>query len=257
MNRNTAIVDFPTKRKITQHNATIISYINKSYGRVGTAYLYKMVYKSFTPLNMAAIRSLQLPLDKPNNRIVKRVIDILLSVAVIIALLSWLIPIMAILIKMTSRGPVFFLQKRNKRNGAVFTCIKFRSMVMNTTADILPARENDKRITPIGRIIRKTFIDELPQFFNVLWGDMSVIGPRPHMLSESQRFEEEVLYYGYREQAKPGITGLSQIMGLEGAADSIQKMKDRTDVDIFYLTYWSLKLDLIILCRTICKMAGL
>ena len=130
-------------------------------------------------------------------------------------------------------------------------------MTINPLADILPAAENDERITVIGRIIRKTFIDELPQFFNVLWGDMSVIGPRPHMLSESLRFEEQLSYYRYREKIKPGITGLSQILGLEGAADSKQKIKDRVDIDVFYLRHWSLRLDLIILYKTVCKMTGL
>jgi lipopolysaccharide/colanic/teichoic acid biosynthesis glycosyltransferase len=164
---------------------------------------------------------------------------------------------MAIIIKLTSPGPVFFLQKRHKKNGAIFTCIKFRSMNVNASADILPASKNDKRITPLGRFLRKTFIDELPQFFNVLWGDMSIIGPRPHMLSESFRFEEQVPHYSYREKIKPGITGLSQVMGLEGTADTLYKMKARVDMDIFYLRHWSLKLDAVILYRTIRKMAGL
>jgi putative colanic acid biosysnthesis UDP-glucose lipid carrier transferase len=257
MNTTTATVNQPAKQTTTKPGATIITYLNKTYVKAGTAYLYRTVYKEATPANAAAIRYIQLPLDKQRNRIIKRTIDIILSVLVIGCILSWLIPLMALLIKATSRGPVFFLQKRNKQNGAVFTCIKFRSMQVNTVADILPAQENDNRITPLGRIIRKTFIDELPQFFNVLWGDMSVIGPRPHMLSEGLQFEEAVQYYTYREKVKPGITGLAQIMGLEGAADTVQKMKDRIDVDIFYLRNWSVKLDLIILYRTIYKMTGL
>jgi len=130
-------------------------------------------------------------------------------------------------------------------------------MYVNADANILPAAENDKRITPLGRIIRKTFIDELPQFFNVLRGDMSIIGPRPHMLAETIKFEGLVPYYNYREKAKPGITGLSQIMGLEGAADTTQKIKDRVDVDIFYLRHWTLRLDWVILYRTICKVIGI
>ena len=130
-------------------------------------------------------------------------------------------------------------------------------MIVNPAADILPASKNDKRVTPLGHFLRKTFLDELPQFFNVLWGDMSIIGPRPHMLSESLRFGEQVQHYSYREKIKPGITGLSQVMGLEGAADNIYKMKARVDMDIFYLRHWSLKLDTIILYRTIRKMAGL
>jgi len=256
MNKNAAIVNQPVKRKIAKHNTTILGYLNNSYGRAGKAYLYKLVYKNFTPPNTAAVRFIQLPLDTISNRLLKRAVDIILSVIMIAGVLSWLIPLMAILIKATSRGPVFFLQKRSKQHDTVFTCIKFRSMVVNKEADILPATANDTRITPLGRIIRKTFIDELPQFFNVLWGDMSVVGPRPHMLSENLRFEEAIHYYRYREKAKPGITGLSQVMGLEGGADNIQKMKDRIDMDIFYLRHWSLKLDVVILYRTLGKIAG-
>jgi putative colanic acid biosynthesis UDP-glucose lipid carrier transferase len=256
MNKNTAIVNPPVKRKLAKHNTAILAYLNKSYGRAGAAYLYRLVYKNLTPPHTAAVRFIQLPLDKINNRIIKRAVDILLSVIMIALVLSWLIPLMAILIKATSRGPVFFLQKRSKQHGKVFTCIKFRSMIVNAEADMVPAAINDKRITPLGHFMCKTFIDELPQFFNVLWGDMSAVGPRPHMLSENLHFEEAVSYYRYREKAKPGITGLSQVMGLEGAAFNTQKMKDRTDMDIFYLRHWSLKLDIIILCRTLSKVFG-
>jgi putative colanic acid biosynthesis UDP-glucose lipid carrier transferase len=164
---------------------------------------------------------------------------------------------MAICIKAGSKGPVFFLQKRNKKNGAFFTCIKFRSMLVNKDADELPASENDSRITFIGGFMRRTFIDELPQFINVLLGDMSVIGPRPHMLSEHFRFEANIPHYSVRQKIKPGITGLSQVMGLEGAVNTLQRMNDRVVVDNFYVRHWSVKLDLIIVYKTICKMIGL
>ena len=257
MNRTPLVIKLPQKRKITKHNADLFTYLNKTDSNTGTAYLYRVMYKNYVPKNTAAIYFIQLPLHKTFNRFIKRAIDILFSLVVITTILSWLIPLMAALIKASSAGPVFFLQKRHKQNGAIFTCIKFRSMVVNPLADILPAAVNDKRVTPLGKFLRKTFIDELPQFFNVLWGDMSIIGPRPHMLSESLRFEEQVQHYRYREKVKPGITGLSQVMGLEGAADNIYKMKARVDMDIFYLRHWSLKLDAIILYRTIRKMAGL
>jgi len=257
MNRSPLVIKLPQKRKITKHNAALFTYLNKTDNNAGKAYLYRVMYKNYTPKNTAAIYFIQLPLQKTFNSFIKRAIDILFSIVVIATILSWLIPLMAILIKAGSAGPVFFLQKRHKQNGAIFTCIKFRSMVVNPLADILPAAVNDKRVTPLGRFLRKTFIDELPQFFNVLWGDMSIIGPRPHMLSESLRFEEQVRHYSYREKIKPGITGLSQVMGLEGAADNIYKMKARVDMDIFYLRHWSLKLDAIILYHTIRKIAGL
>jgi putative colanic acid biosysnthesis UDP-glucose lipid carrier transferase len=257
MNRNTATAYRGVKRAIASGNATLITCFNKNHEGVGSSYLYGILYKSFAPTNTAAIRFIRLPLDNKRYRLAKRSTDILVSVVVITCILSWLIPLMAVLIKSTSPGPVFFLQKRSKRNGATFTCIKFRSMIVNSNADILPAAVNDARVTRLGAIMRKTFIDELPQFFNVLWGHMSVIGPRPHMLSENLRFEKTIPYYNYREKIKPGVTGLSQIMGLEGAADTLQKMKNRVDMDIFYLRHWSFKLDLIILCRTMSKIAGL
>ena len=256
MNRNAAIINLPVKRKIANHNTAIISYLNKSYGKAGTAYLYKVAYKHFTPSTTATVCFIKLPLDKKINRFIKRGFDIFLSVTVIALVLSWLIPLMAILIKVGSKGPVFFLQKRHKQNGTVFTCIKFRSMIVNEEADILPAAENDKRITAIGRIMRQTFIDELPQFFNVLLGDMSVIGPRPHMVKEHLKFESLVPHYNFRNGVKPGITGLSQVVGLEGAADTIMKMNDRVVVDNFYIRNWSVKLDIIIIFRTLGKLSS-
>jgi putative colanic acid biosynthesis UDP-glucose lipid carrier transferase len=193
------------------------------------------------------------PLDVGFNKGLKRSFDILFSIIMIIGVLSWLIPIIAILIWLDSRGPVFFLQKRNKRNGELFTCIKFRSMIVNANADILPASWNDKRITRVGRFLRDYYIDELPQFFNVLVGDMSVIGPRPHMVSDNLRYQEQIDHYAYRHKIKPGITGLAQVMGYVGATENIQKIKERVGMDIFYLRHWSFRLDLLITWKTIFK----
>jgi putative colanic acid biosysnthesis UDP-glucose lipid carrier transferase len=191
------------------------------------------------------------PLDIGFNKSLKRSFDILFSIIMVVGVLSWLIPIIAILIWLDSRGPVFFLQKRNKRNGELFTCIKFRSMIVNTNADILPASWNDKRITRIGRFLRNYYIDELPQFFNVLFGDMSVIGPRPHMVSDNLRYQEQIDHYAYRHKIKPGITGLAQVLGYVGATENIQKIKERVGMDIFYLRHWSFRLDLLITWKTI------
>jgi putative colanic acid biosysnthesis UDP-glucose lipid carrier transferase len=193
------------------------------------------------------------PFDYRINRLLKRITDIFFATLVITCILSWLIPIIAILIKLDSRGSVFFLQKRNKKNGRIFTCIKFRSMIINEEADLVPAGENDIRITRIGKFLRNSYLDELPQFFNVLWGDMSVIGPRPHMISENLRYDEVIEHYSYRNKVKPGITGLAQVMGYVGLACDIQKMRDRVNMDIFYVRHWSLKLDFIILYHTILK----
>ena len=204
-------------------------------------------YKSIaTPLHIQ-------PFDYRINRILKRITDIFFATFVIICILSWLIPIIAVLIKLDSKGPVFFLQKRNKKNGKIFTCIKFRSMIINEEADLIPAAENDTRITRIGKFLRHNYLDELPQFFNVLWGDMSVIGPRPHMISENLRYDELVEHYSYRNKVKPGITGLAQVMGYVGSTGDIQKMQDRVNMDIFYVRHWSLKLDITILYHTIRK----
>ena len=197
------------------------------------------------------------PLDKSFNRAVKRSIDIFFSAVVILCVLSWLIPVIAVLIKLNSRGPVFFLQKRNKRNGELFTCIKFRSMLGNTDADTLPAGKNDNRITTMGRFLRHYHLDELPQFFNVLWGDMSIIGPRPHMVSDNLKFDELIKYYAYRHKVKPGITGLAQMLGYHGHIDDLKKMEARVNMDIFYARHWSPKLDMVILYRTIRKTLGM
>lgn len=193
------------------------------------------------------------PLDNRFNRIAKRSVDIILSFVFIMLVFAWLFPIMAILIKLNSRGPVFFLQKRNKRNGELFTCIKFRSMYNNADADILPASKNDSRITAIGKFLRNHYLDELPQFLNVLWGDMSLIGPRPHMVSDNLKFDELIKNYDYRHKVKPGITGLAQVLGYLGPADNLQQMETRVNMDIFYARHWSAKLDVIILFRTIFK----
>ena len=211
--------------------------------------------KKFANIKITAAFQLQLPLDSKPKRIIKRAGDILLSLLVIVGILSWMIPIMALLIKLDSRGSVFFLQKRNKRGGKVFTCIKFRSMIENEDADMLQATADDERITKLGRFLRNHYLDELPQFFNVLIGDMSFIGPRPHMVSDNNKYEELIEFYDYRHKVKPGITGLSQAMGYVGETRNLQAMRDRVQLDIFYVRHWSLRLDAKILWNTIIKIA--
>jgi len=163
---------------------------------------------------------------------------------------------MALIIKLDSKGTVFFLQKRNKRGGKIFTCIKFRSMIENEDADLLQATTDDERITKFGRFLRDHYLDELPQFFNVLLGDMSFIGPRPHMINDNNKYEELIEFYDYRHKVKPGITGLSQAMGYVGETRNLQAMRDRVQLDIFYVRHWSLLLDLKILWHTFRKVAG-
>ena len=197
------------------------------------------------------------PLDKGINRYIKRATDIIFAMLIILFVLSWLIPVIALLIIMDSKGPVFFVQKRNKRNGELFSCLKFRTMIVNADADIMPAGREDKRITRIGRFLRNHYLDELPQFFNVLMGDMSVIGPRPHMVSDNINYDQQVKNYAYRHNVKPGITGLAQVMGYVGLIDDQKKLEARVNIDIFYVRHWSSKMDLIILYRTLKKIAGL
>lgn len=212
--------------------------------------------KKFANFRDTVTFQLQLPLDSMSKRMIKRAGDIFLSVVVIVGVLSWLIPIMALLIKLDSKGPVFFFQKRNKRDGKEFTCVKFRSMIENEDADLLPATADDERITKLGRFLRNHYLDELPQFFNVLIGDMSFIGPRPHMLSDNNKYEELIEFYDYRHKVKPGITGLSQAMGYVGETRNIQAMRDRVQLDIFYVRHWSLQLDAKIIFHTVRKITS-
>jgi putative colanic acid biosynthesis UDP-glucose lipid carrier transferase len=252
--------EIPTSNKQSPYTALSELTVIKENIRDDNNNLYRQILRALPgSLTAANITTpfIDLPLDKAFNRRLKRAIDIIFSLLMIVGILSWFIPLMGIIIKLDSRGPVFFLQKRNKRNGGIFTCIKFRSMIPNPEADILPAGRFDKRITRVGRFMRKNYIDELPQFFNVLMGDMAIVGPRPHMLSDNMKYEEEVEYYGYRHKVKPGITGLAQVMGLVGAPADVRKMKDRVNTDIFYVRHWSLRLDLLILYRTILKTFGI
>lgn len=146
----------------------------------------------------------------------KRCFDIVFSLLAILFILSWLLPILAILIKMTSRGPVFFIQKRVGAFGKTFNCLKLRTMVVNAQANIQQAQVNDPRITPFGKFLRLSCLDELPQFFNVLLGDMSIVGPRPHMIRDCKEFSKLIRNYNSRSLVKPGITGMAQVKGYRG-----------------------------------------
>lgn len=159
-------------------------------------------------------------------------------------------PIIAAWIKLDSKGPVFFSQKRTGRNGRIFRCLKFRTMIQNDEADEKPAEDNDSRITHAGRILRKTNLDELPQFLNVLMGTMSLVGPRPHMLSDCMRFSFVVSSYRFRSLAKPGITGLAQIKGYIGPARDYDSIMTRYYWDALYVRKASLWLDMQIIGKT-------
>lgn len=206
----------------------------------------------FTYYGYLPILSLRkIPIDEPFNKFVKRSFDIITSIFVIVGVLSWLTPILAILIKLESKGPVFFKQKRNGLDYKEFYCYKFRSMRPNPNAHTHQISKNDPRVTRVGRIIRKTSIDELPQFINVLKGEMSVVGPRPHMVSHTHMYAERIDKFMVRHFIKPGITGLAQVSGYRGEVDSENHIINRVKYDIFYLENWSLLLDVKIVFLTI------
>ena len=193
----------------------------------------------------------KLPFEFPENFYIKRIFDIFFSLFVCIFLLSWLVPILWIFVKLESKGPLIFKQAREGINGKEFICYKFRSMKINSTSDKVHASKNDFRVTKIGAFLRKTSIDEFPQFINVLLGDMSVVGPRPHLESLSLEYQKEVDDYLKRHIVKPGITGLAQVSGYRGEIKNQSDIKNRIRFDIFYIENWSFYLDLKIIIRTI------
>jgi len=180
----------------------------------------------------------------------KRKFDILFSLIIVISVLSWMYPLLYILIKMESKGPLIFKQKRNGLNQKHFDCLKFRSMEINDYSESLPTFNGDPRLTSIGRIIRKYSIDELPQFINVLKGEMTIVGPRPHMVSETDSFNKLSSDFYMRHEVKPGITGLAQIKNCRGKIDSVQDLTNRLKYDLFYIKNASLLFDLKIIYRT-------
>ncbi len=191
------------------------------------------------------------PMEKLVNRMIKRTFDIVFSSLVILFVFSWLFPIIAILIKFSSKGPVFFKQLRSGENNRTFYCYKFRTMKVNTKSDKLQATKGDSRITKIGAFLRKTSIDELPQFFNVLFGSMSVVGPRPHMLLHTEQYSNDINNFMVRHFIKPGITGWAQVKGYRGETKKLEDMEKRVKYDIWYLENWNIFFDFKIIYLTI------
>ena len=191
------------------------------------------------------------PLDEVSSRIKKRLFDIVVSSLVIIFLLSWLIPLIALIILIESRGPVFFVQLRSGKNNKPFYCIKFRSMKVNNDSDLKQATKNDSRLTRFGSFLRKSNLDEFPQFFNVLRGNMSLVGPRPHMLKHTADYSQLIGQYMVRQFLKPGITGWAQVNGLRGETRTVYQMQQRVEHDIWYMENWSMWLDMRIMFLTV------
>lgn len=193
------------------------------------------------------------PLTIMSNRFFKRLFDIIASLLVCIILLPF-IPIIAIIIKLQSPGPVFFKQARTGLNGRTFMCYKFRSMHINDEADMEQATLDDPRKFPFGRFMRKTNLDEFPQFFNVLKGDMSIVGPRPHMLYHTETYGQLISKYMVRHFCRPGITGWAQVSGFRGETKELWQMEERINRDIWYIENWTFWLDIKIIILTAITM---
>ena len=201
--------------------------------------------------NMVVLNPQEIPLDNVGFRVQKRMLDMFFSLLLCIFLFSWLFPLLAILIKLDSKGPVFFVQERTGINNKTFRCLKFRSMKVNGEANDKQATANDDRITKLGRFMRRTNIDELPQFLNVLTGHMSVVGPRPHMLKHTEEYSALIDNYLVRHYVKPGITGWAQVKGLRGETKKLSAMENRVKADMEYIENWKFSWDIKIIWQTV------
>ncbi len=259
-------LEYATKNNIHEIYSTISPESNKSIYAMATMAEKSLIRFKFIPDfklfvnretyieyqdNFPILSLRPEPLEDLSNSIKKRIFDIMFSLIIIVFLLSWLIPVLAIIIKLTSRGPVIFKQQRSGRNNKQFTCYKLRTLRMNQEANTKQVTLNDNRITRVGRFLRKSNLDELPQFVNVLWGNMSVVGPRPHMLAHTDLFSKVMGEYMVRHFLKPGITGWAQVTGYRGEIKEETQLRNRIIHDIWYMENWSLWLDAKIIWLTI------
>ncbi len=211
----------------------------------------KNVSSQFYDDTLLVLNVKKLPFQQATNHLIKRTFDIVFSFFVLVLILSWLTPLLWVLIKIESRGPALFRQKREGLNGHQFNCFKFRSMRINANSIQKHTSKKDHRVTKLGSFLRKTSLDELPQFYNVLKGDMSVVGPRPHLQSLSAEYQKDVDNYIQRHAVKPGITGLAQVSGYRGEIKRKYEIQNRIRLDIFYIENWSFFLDIKIILQTI------
>jgi putative colanic acid biosynthesis UDP-glucose lipid carrier transferase len=239
-------------------NAQISAFINFADNNLKTLkflpdnkniFSKKLKFEYYDYLPILSLRDI--PLHSPINAFTKRTFDVVFSIFVIFGILIWFAPLLALLIRLESKGPIFFIQKRTGFDNREFQCFKFRSMAVNDDADAKQAGKNDMRVTKIGKFIRRTSIDELPQFYNVLFGNMSVVGPRPHMLKHTDEYANKVDKYMLRHFVKPGITGLAQVRGYRGEIERDSDIQNRIKFDIFYVENWSFLLDIKIIIQTI------
>lgn len=212
-------------------------------------YNVPLVLEQSSSIPVLSVR--QFPLSQAHNKLLKRMIDNFVSFIFLVTIFPFVYIIIGSAIKLTSKGPVFFKQERTGINGTPFYCYKFRSMRQNDEANTKQAVRNDDRITAVGRFMRRTNIDELPQFINVLKGEMSIVGPRPHMTRHTEMYAPLVDKYMVRHFIKPGVTGWAQVKGLRGETREVHQMKARIKSDIWYIENWSILLDLEIIARTV------
>ena len=188
------------------------------------------------------------------NRLFKRMFDIMFSSIIILLIYPWLMPLVSLLVKISSKGPVLFKQLRSGIDNRDFYCYKFRTMKVNKLADELQAIKGDVRITRVGAFLRKTNFDEFPQFLNVFKGEMSVVGPRPHMLKHTDEYSQLIDQYMVRQLVKPGITGAAQVYGFRGETKTTEEMESRVKLDVWYIENWSLLLDVKMVVLTVWNM---
>ena len=210
-------------------------------------FISRSVSLSFLDNSIPIVSLMEEPLRKASNQLVKRLFDMVFSLCFIVTIFPLVFIVLAPIIKFTSKGPIFFKQKRTGENGETFNCLKFRTMKVNEEADSTQAKKDDDRITKIGAFMRRTNLDEIPQFFNVLIGDMSVVGPRPHMLKHTEMYSQLIDKYMLRHFAKPGITGWAQVNGLRGDTS----IEERISYDLYYIENWTVALDIKILFMTL------
>ena len=238
-NRIKEIIDF------AENNLIKVNLISQ-FSRLTS---YNLSIEQFGSIPIININSI--PLDSALNQFVKRSFDLIFSSLVLISIFSWLVPIVGFFIRLESKGPIFFKQKRHGKNNEDFLCWKFRTMAYQKNSEFRQATKNDNRITKVGAILRKTSIDELPQFINVFLGDMSVVGPRPHPIKLNEEFQPKIDRFWQRHAVKPGITGLAQAKGFRGETAAFSEMSGRVKLDRFYVKNWSLILDFKIIILTI------
>ncbi|NND95680.1 MAG: undecaprenyl-phosphate glucose phosphotransferase [Flavobacteriales bacterium] len=240
--------------KFCHLNFIKVHFLNEVIHKLSKRSVYVDVdYNGLTPVVSLAKE----PLEVRMNRVMKRTFDLLFSLIFLVFIFSWLLPIMAVLIKLDSPGPVFFKQKRSGINYKPFYCYKFRTMRVNAESDTKQATKGDSRITPLGAFLRKTSIDEFPQFINVLIGNMSVVGPRPHMIEHTRMYSKLIKPFVIRHWVKPGITGLAQSKGFRGETKEVKQMQDRVKMDVFYIQHWSMFMDIRIIAETFWNMISM